>query len=209
MNTAWLTCSSSRGPPQCWGQHTGSERCCRSWPVQMSPSSQLNEKQSSKVKRQAVELETWLWWFVSVCVMFTRPLVESVSQKEEDHSESNERSPPSQQKHDHHTAHGAQQRQPLTVEPEGWAPTCGHTCVYVGERHTQLCAFICFTCSSIHSCICHWASCLVSWWWRRGSSWSWWGSRSIRRSWRWWERWCWAQLAERHKEKDARFTFMK
>jgi len=68
-----------------------------------------------------------------VCVRFTGLLVERVSQKEEDDAEGDEGRPPGQQEHDDHTNHGAQQRQPLTVEPEGRTPACTHT-----HTHTRL-----------------------------------------------------------------------
>lgn len=61
---------------------------------------------------------------------FTRLLVECVSQKEEDNAKGNDGCPPSQQEHDDYTNHSAQQRQPLTVEPEGRTPTCGYTHIH-------------------------------------------------------------------------------
>lgn len=57
----------------------------------------------------------------------TRLLVERVSQKDNDDAEGNEGRPPAEQEHDDQTTHRDQQRQPLTVEPEGWTPTCTHT----------------------------------------------------------------------------------
>lgn len=81
-------------------------------------------------------------WFETLCFVrlyacdLTGLLVESVSQKEEDNTEGNEGRPPGQQEHDDHATHSAQQRQPLTVEPEGRTPpwTHGYTYLYSVQK---------------------------------------------------------------------------
>lgn len=112
-----LTCSSWRGLPPGSGPHSGSEPCCRSWPAPRSPSSRLKTEQESAAALR-------LRHSVGLCGKLTWLLVQRVPQKEHDHTDGNDGRPPGQQEHDHHTDHGDQQRQPLTVEPEGRTPAC-------------------------------------------------------------------------------------
>lgn len=200
----------------------------------MSPSLQLTIEESSRVRTEWQRTAVWcvtlhcLWFVWLYMCEFTRLLVESVSQREEDNAKGNEGRPPSQQEHDNHTAHSAHQRQPLTVEPEGWTPTCRHTHIHMYTIHTQMSKHPLSSRNSAFSWQLHFfyvslylinyhlsikaSFCvlyLVSWWLRHGSSWSWSESRSRGRSWRWWERWCSTRLVERKDRREKTELFLK
>lgn len=112
-----LTCSSWCGLPPGSGPHSGSEPCCRSWPAPRSPSLHLNTEPEWAAALHHL-------WSMGLCGKLTWLLVQGVPQKEKDHTNGNDGRPPGQEEHDHHTDHGDQQRQPLTVEPEGRTPAC-------------------------------------------------------------------------------------